>query len=122
MKRASLTTLVLSVAFLTACNLSATILGGPQEFSYTPTYIVEGQGHTIAITFTVENDIIVGLQIEPGGITGTERGHQLAFSANVRRHVLEQPLSSITLPVSIGEETQLTDVFRGVITQLQNDQ
>ena len=115
--------ILISLIFLTACsNLTASILGGPQEFSYTPTYMVEGQGHTMTVTFTVTDGVVTGLQIEPGAVSGSERGHQFAFSANIRRYVLEQPVDAISLPASVGEEAQLTDVFRAVVVQLQNDQ
>ena len=116
MKRLLLFSLV-----LTACNLSASLLGEGREYAYTPAYLVEGQGHTFTVTFTVADRVVTGLKIEPGAITSAERGSQLAFSANVRQYVVLKSIDEIELPASIGEEEQLTQVFQGVLSQLRED-
>ena len=113
--------LLLSSIFLTACNLSASLLGGGREHTYTPTYMVEGQGHTFTVTFTVTDRMVVRLKIEPGAITSAERARQLAFSANVRPFVLQKNVLEIELPESVGEEAQLTEIFRGGLEQLRGD-
>ena len=113
--------LLLSLIFLTACSLSASLLGEGRAYSYTPAYLVEGQGHTLTITFTIADREVTGLEIKPGAITGAERGHQLAFSANVRQYVVLKDVDEIVLPASIGEEAQLTQIFQGVLGQLRGD-
>ncbi|MBT3835304.1 hypothetical protein HOF56_03575 [Candidatus Peribacteria bacterium] len=105
--------------FLVGCDLTASIIGGgAQEFSFAPTYMADGESHSISVTFTVENDVVTALAIEPGGVTGKEIGKQLAFSANIRKHVLEKELNEIDIPQVVGNEAQLTEVFRGLVVDL----
>jgi hypothetical protein len=113
--------LTISVLLLTGCNLSASLLDGSGSQTYTPTYSANGQQHTMTITFTLAKGTVTGLTIEPGAASGDERGHQLAFSANIRRYVLEKSVDAIVVPQTVGEETQLTEIFQGVIEKLKND-
>ena len=111
--------LPLIAMFLVGCELTASIIGGgAEDFSFAPTYRANSQDHSISITFTVENNIVTSLDIQPGGITGKEIGKQLAFSANIRKYVLEKEVSEISIPQVVGNEAQLTEVFRGLVVDL----
>ena len=115
---------LLVMTTLTACtdNFSASLLGGdPQAFTYTPSYESNANTHTMTIEFTVQEGVVQSLKITPGAETGLERAHQLAFSANVRRFVLQKPVEEISIPASIGEEHWITDVFRDVVEELKSD-
>ena len=103
--------LLSAVLLLSGCNLRAQLLGDT-DHTYTATYERDGQTHTLTAKFSVQKQKVTALEMTPGGASGLERGRQLAFSANVRRYVLGLSVASITLPASIGEEEQLTGIFR----------
>jgi hypothetical protein len=114
---------IISLLLLSACsNLSASLLEGNNR-TYTSTYEADGLQHSLTITFVVEGRSVIGMDIDPGAGSGTERGRQLAFSANVRRYVLDRTPEEVelALPESVGEEAQLTEVFRDVIEDLKAD-
>ena len=113
MKRTLLLALV-----LTACNLTASLTGGEKLHTFTPTYEVLGEQHSLTITFEVENGIVSELTIKPGAASPKEHAHQMAFVANVRQFVLGKSIEEIALPKVIGDEEKLTEVFREVLEKL----
>ena len=117
-------TLLLGAALLLAAcsSLTAQLLQGSHEFTYTVAYAHDDQKHTMTATITVKDGQIIALAIEPGAASGIERAHQLAFSANVRRFLLEKNVSDVTLPAEgVGEETWITQAFAEVIAKLKKE-
>jgi len=95
--------LISSVFLLTACNLRAQLLGTETTFNYRVTYTADGLDHGMNTTFTIDQGIVTALKITPDAADGQQRAEQLAFSANVRLHILEQRVADIVLPANVGE-------------------
>jgi len=106
------------IFLLSACNLSANILGGAESFAYTPSYTASGQEHTISITFQVENSVITEVTIEPGAASRRELANQLTFIANVRPYLLGKNVSEVSAPASIGGES-LNEAFAQALEDLK---
>ena len=105
---------------LTSCNLTAQLVGGGQKFTYTETYTLQGDAHSFTTTFTLIDGKVAELTFEPGATTPSEHGEQLAFFANIRRHVLGKTPAEIILPNEIGEASaELIGAFGEAVTKLR---
>ncbi|MEK7137253.1 MAG: hypothetical protein AAB853_03125 [Patescibacteria group bacterium] len=112
--------LCLSLLLLVSCNLRAQLLGGGREFTFTKTYALQSEQHAFKVTFAVNEGKVTGLAFEPQTSTPSEHGQQNAFSANVRRYVLERAPTEIFLPQVIGDASpELIGAFRGAVEDLR---
>ncbi len=109
---------LIAALLLMGCNLTASLTGGGIKHTFTPTYEVRGEQHSLEITFEVKDGVVEELAIEPGAVSAEEHAHQMAFIANVRQFVLGKSVQEIVLPEVVGNEEKLTEVFRGIIEEL----
>jgi len=112
---------LLSLVVFTACDsLSASLLGGGNEFSFTETYTRAGGEHSITMSFVMEGNEIVGLRIEPGAESALEQSIQIAFSANIRSFVLAKNVNDIDLSKYTGRnENHLVKIFKETLEKLR---
>jgi len=111
--------MILGGLVLSSCNLAASLTGGTQSQTFSPSYEFFGQSHTMSISFAINDDEITELTIEPGAASELERAHQWAFAANVRPFVLGKKIDEIEIPSATGDEERLRKIFRGVMEELR---
>lgn len=111
---------IITAFLLASCNLAASLTGGTIKHTFSPTYELRGEQHSLEITFGVKNGVVEELTISPGAVSAEENAHQMAFIANVRRFVLGKSIGEIELPEVVGNEEKLTEVFHEAVSELQS--